>query len=321
MELGIALPQIGHYPSATDLAITARRAEEIGFDSLWVADRLLRPVDPRDPYPGTPDLSWPEQFENCLDPLTALTFAAAHTQHIALGTSTLNVPFYRPVDLARRLASLDLVSDGRLRIGAGLGWSLDEFEALGIPKAGLGRRLEDHLDTIEAIWRGGIVAHEGDGYRIAPSVIGPLPVQRPRPPVYLGAFTEAGMERIARRADGWLTVFLPIEVTRAMFARIRELTAGAGRDPDAIRMVVRANASVSAERITQAPVPFAGTIEQIADDVVRFAELGAHELFIDLQYSPGMPNAMAMLDVAEQIHNRVGHHIDRPRRQLAAVAQ
>ncbi len=320
MELGIALPQIGHFPNATDVATTARRAEAIGFDSLWVADRLLRPVAPRDPYPGTPDLSWPEQFGNCLDPLATLTFAAAHTTRVALGTSTINVPFYRPVDLARRLATLDLLSGGRLRVGAGLGWSSDEFEALGMPKDHLGRRLEDHLDTIDAVWRGGVVDHVGDGYRIAPSTIGPLPVQRPRPPLYLGAFTEAGFERIARRADGWLTVFLPIEVTGQIFAHIRQLTDAGGRDPDAVRMVVRANASVSPSRVTGSPVPFAGTIEQIADDVLRSADFGAHELFVDLQYSPGMPDATAMLDTAEQIFARVAPQLDRPVPGLAGVA-
>lgn len=311
MELGLALPQIGHFPSADAVATTARTAEEIGFDSLWVADRLLRPVDPRDPYPGTPDLSWPEQFGNCLDPLEALTFAAAHTSRVALGTSTLNVPWYRPVDLARRLATLDVLSGGRLRIGAGLGWSQDEFEALGMDTARLGARLADHLDAVEAIWSDGVVTHAGDGYRIVPSVIGPKPIQRPRPPLYLAAFTDAGLQRIARRADGWLSVFLPEEVTLGMFGRICRLAEENGRDPEAMRLVVRANPYITAERTADAGAPFTGTVDQIADQVKRYVELGAHELFVDFQYSPGMRGAGAMLDIAGEVFDRVSPALER----------
>lgn len=319
MELGLDLPQIGGFGSAATVATVAREAEAIGFDSLWVADRLLRPVAPRDPYPGTPDGSWPPEFATCLDPIETLTFAAAHTDHVALGTSVLNVPWYRPALLARRLATLDVLSGGRLRLGVGLGWSRDEFEALGIPMERLGDRLDDHLDALVSIWAADTVSHAGNGYRIAPCAAGPRPLQRPRPPLYLGAFTERGLRRVAWRADGWLTVFLPPEVMAAMFAQVRRFAEEAGRDPTELRWIVRANPTVTDTPVARAggDKTFVGTVEQLADEVKAYADLGVDELHLDLQYSPGIDTAATMLDAAHRIHERVAPALDRERLAVA----
>jgi probable F420-dependent oxidoreductase len=321
MELGLSLPQIGDLATPDAVVHVARGAESIGFDSLWVMDRLLRPIQPRDPYPGTPDLSWPQSFASCLDPLETLTFAAAHTRRVTLGTSTLNVPWYRPLTLARRLATLDVLSNGRLRVGIGLGWSQDEFEALGLSTRGLGRRLDDQLDALEAIWADGQVCFDGDGYRIAPSEIGPKPVGGARPPLYLGGFTDASLRRVARRGDGWLTVFLPRDLVAANFARVQQLATEARRDPDAIRLVVRANPTVSDIRVPDRSSPFHGTIEQIADEIKRYADIGTHEMHIDLQFSPGLSSASELLDTAARIHDRVGStHGQRPPTLVGAAA-
>ena len=127
MKLGFNLPQLG--PAATPEAMVraAKRAEELGYDSLWVTDRVLFPVEPQTPYMGSPDGSLPEAYKIVLDPLESLTYVAAHTTRIALGTSILDLPYYNPVMLARRLTTLDVLSGGRLRLGLGLGWSKDEF--------------------------------------------------------------------------------------------------------------------------------------------------------------------------------------------------
>jgi probable F420-dependent oxidoreductase len=298
MQLGLSLPQLGAFGGREAVARVATHAEAIGFDSLWVADRLLLPHEPRDPYPGTPDLSWPDVFAACLDPLDTLSFAAAHTHGIALGTSVLNLPYYRTLAIARRLATLDVLSGGRLLVGAGLGWSRDEFDALGVSPHGLGRRLDDQLDAIEAIWHDDPVRFDGDGERIPLGAVGPKPLQRPRPPLYLAAFTEPGLRRIARRADGWLTAFLPLDAIVAMHGRIRDLATEAGRDPDRIDLLVRANLHVTSTRVTPDATPFVGTVEQIADDIARYADAGVDHLHIDLQYSEGIEGAAALLDTA-----------------------
>jgi probable F420-dependent oxidoreductase len=309
VRLGLGLAQIGPFATPEAVRRVAIFAESTGFDSLWVMERLLRPVAPREEYPGSPDLTWPASFATCLDPLETLTFAAAHTTTVGLGTSVLNVPWYRPVLLARRLATLDVLSAGRLRLGVGLGWSEDEFAALGLPKAGLGDRLDDHLDALDALWSPDPVRYLGDGYDVAPSAAGPKPVQRPRPPLYLGAFTDRGLRRVARRADGWLTVFVPPEVIAGMWQRIRQLADGAGRDADALRLVVRANPYITPSRTRHDRLPFVGTAGDVAAEIASYAELGVHELHVDLQFSPGITTVEHLLDVAADLHARVRERV------------
>src|SRR5262245_35380882 len=124
MRLGYTLPQLGSGIGPEMVARCARRAEDLGFDSLWVIERILWPSSPRKRYPSG-DGSLPVKYKQVLDPLETLTFAAAHTHRVALGTSVLDFPCYNPVLLARRLTTLDVLSAGRLRIGFGMGWSPD----------------------------------------------------------------------------------------------------------------------------------------------------------------------------------------------------
>ena len=132
MKLGFFLPQIGPAASAEALVSLAKRAEEIGYDSLWVTDRLLYPVQPQSPYVGTPDGSLPEVYKNVFDPILALTFAAAHTSRVTLGTSILVMSYRNPLLLAKSLATLDVLSGGRLQVCMGQGWSKDEHDAVGV---------------------------------------------------------------------------------------------------------------------------------------------------------------------------------------------
>ena len=133
MRVGISLPQLGPQASPESLIKVARHAEEIGYDSVWVLERLLWPLAPKEPYPATPDGSLPETYQIVLDPIETLTFVAAHTQKVQLGTSVLVLPYHTPIQLARRIATLDVLSGGRALVGVGAGWSRDEFEAVGTP--------------------------------------------------------------------------------------------------------------------------------------------------------------------------------------------
>jgi alkanesulfonate monooxygenase SsuD/methylene tetrahydromethanopterin reductase-like flavin-dependent oxidoreductase (luciferase family) len=124
----------------------------LGYDTVWVADRLLYPVNPRNPYPATPDGSLPEYCKNVLAPLESMAFAAAVTSRISLGSSIIDLPFYNPVVLARALTTSDVLSGGRLRVGFGLGWSEDEFEAVGVAAKGRGVRATEFLQVLNAVW-------------------------------------------------------------------------------------------------------------------------------------------------------------------------
>jgi alkanesulfonate monooxygenase SsuD/methylene tetrahydromethanopterin reductase-like flavin-dependent oxidoreductase (luciferase family) len=121
MKIGFALPNIGPLGCTDGISKVAQRAEALGYDSLWTIERLLWPVKPQTPYPVTPDGMLPEGYKYILDPLDTLTFVAAQTKKIGLGTSVLDIPYYNPVTLARRLTTIDILSNGRLRGGAGPG--------------------------------------------------------------------------------------------------------------------------------------------------------------------------------------------------------
>ena len=133
MKAGIFLPQSGDSATRDNVLYIAKEAEREGFTSVWVMERLLWPVKPQSPYPGTPDGSLPVEYQNVLDPLETLTYLAGNTNQISLGTCIIDMLFHNPVVLARRLATLDILSQGRAIAGLGIGWSKDEYEASGIP--------------------------------------------------------------------------------------------------------------------------------------------------------------------------------------------
>lgn len=305
MRIGIGAPQLGPFADPALTAATARRAEAAGFDSLWVIDRLLIPVEPRSPYPATPDGSLPEVQRVALDPLVTLTVAAAATSTIRLGTDVLVAPWYPPVLLARSLATLDRASGGRLVVGLGLGWSLDEYEAVGAPMQGRGKRLEEIIDVLHSLWGPGAADIATSRERIAPAALGVRPLQDPRPPVLLATFNPDGLDRVARCADGWLPAGLPLDVTAAMWDQVRSLAASYGRDPDALQLVLRAEPKLSAQPLGAERPPFRGSRQQVLDDIERAREMGTSELILDMQ--AGAATASELLDIAIDL---AGEHLD-----------
>ena len=172
MRLGFSLPVFGKAAATPGgIARYAREAEQAGAAGLWVGDRLLSPVAPVVPYPGYDTM--PEEFHTAHDPFTALAVAAAVTETAVLGSSTINATQYQPANFARLLTSLDVAANGRLLPGLGIGWSPDEYAAVGIPMSERGKRLDDLLDLLETWWTKDTVAHEGVGYAIAESHVAP----------------------------------------------------------------------------------------------------------------------------------------------------
>jgi probable F420-dependent oxidoreductase len=296
--VGLALSQYGAFANRAAVAGVARAAESLGFHSLWTGDRILDPVDPRDRYPGTADGRMPPEYTTFLDPLSVLTAAAAVTERVRLGTSTLNAPWYSPVLLARTLTSMDVLSEGRLDVGLGLGWSSDEYAAAGVPFASRGARMEEILDVLERIWADDPVAHDGRLFTIPPSRIEPKPVQRPHPPIYLGGASPSALDRIGRRADGWVAPGIPVAFLTPMWESVRRAAEKAGRDPDALRMIVRMNPHVTDEPAGPDRLPREGTVEQLAEYAQAVADVGAHEVFVDLQQTTSAVGPM--LDLADR---------------------
>lgn len=300
MRLGFALPQIGSVAGRDSLVTVAQRAEDLGFDGLWVLDRILFPVKPRAPYP-VGDGSLPVKYKHTLDPLETLTFVAANTRRIWLGTSILNLPWYNPVLLARRLTTLDVLSGGRLRVGFGMGWSPDEYEAAGAPWQERGKRADELIRVLKAIWTTDPVEFQGKYYRVPKSFIGPKPVQKPHPPIYMAAYTPSAMKRVAQEADGWFPVGIPIGSIAQMFEVIKGMAQEAGRDPSTLELIVRANVEFSNATLGKDRTDFTGTLEQIAGDIVATRKLGASELLFDVQFSPGVEGVDDIVARMEQL--------------------
>src|SRR5579884_3786529 len=249
MRTGIVLPQIGPASSPEAIVRAAQRAEALGYDGVWVTDRLLYPLQPQTPYPGTPDGALP----------------AAHTRRASLGTSVLDMPFYNPVVLARRLTTLDVLSGGRLRVGLGQGWSKDEYDAVGIAPQRLGRRADEFIQVLTAIWTTDPVEFHGRFFHVPRSIIQPKPVQKPHPPLYLAGYVPSALRRAATLASAWHVVGVPLDGMRQMSEALRTMARDAGRDPATVEVVVRANL-----HITEAPLGpdrwiFTGTLDQIRE--------------------------------------------------------
>ena len=301
MRLGFQLPNIGPAASPQAIVQVARRAEELGYDSLWLTERLLFPIEPQSPYPGTPDGSLPEEYKINLDPLESLTYAAAHTSRIALGTSVLDIPYYNPVMLARRLTTLDVLSGGRLRVGLGLGWSKDEYDAVGAPMKQRGRRADEFIGVLKAIWTTDPVEFQGEFYQLPKSVILPKPVQKPHPPIYLAAYSAGALKRAATMANGWNPAGVPVDGMKQMMEGIKGMAQEAGRDPSDVALVVRANLLVTDEALGEDRWIFTGSTDQIKADIAATREMGAAELFFDPTFSPDGVSVEGFLSRMEQI--------------------
>lgn len=305
MRIGFALPNIGPVGTPEAVSKVAQRAEALGYDSLWTVERLLYPVKPQTPYPATPDGLLPEPYKYVLDPLEALTFVAALTKKIALGTSVLDIPYYNPVMLARRLTTLDFLSGGRLRVGLGLGWSKDEMDAAGADLKQRGAMADEFLQVLKAIWTTNPVEFHGKFYHVPKSYIAPKPVQKPHPPIYLAAFAPPAMKRLAKMADGWNPVAIPADGMAQMFGGLKQMAKEAGRDPSSLAMIVRANLEVTDKPLGNNRMIFSGTLDQIKEDIAATAKIGAHELFFDPAFSRGGQSLDRWLTLMEQLRKLV----------------
>ena len=270
MKLGLSIPHIGVNATRENIIQLAQGAEKGGIDSLWVAERKLWPINPRTKYPGTPDGSLPVAFQNVLDPLSTLSFVAANTTKILLGTSVIDVPMHNPVDIGRDFATLDVLSEGRAIAGFGIGWSKDEYDISNVPFENRGKREDEFLEAIKKVWIDDIVEFDGEFYKIPQSKIGPKPIQKPYPKILLGGFNQKTFQRIAKYANGWLgALFGPIETLDQVIDEFKQTVQNSNKNPDDFEVTILTFPQIS-ESSWQGEgtrLPMTGTVDEIGGDI------------------------------------------------------
>jgi probable F420-dependent oxidoreductase len=267
--LGVSLPSFGPHAGPGALAEVAGAAERLGFHSVVVTDRLLLPADPA----WANEAGLPEGA--VWDPIEVLTWVAAGTSRIRLATGVVNALFQPPVLLARRLATLDRLSGGRLDVGLGQGWLPEEFAAVGVPAGRRGRGFEEHLAVLRACWGPDPVRHGGPRYPLPDALVGPKPLQRPLP-VRIGAVARPAVERAARIGDGFLTGVRDWDTSATEIGWYRE--AG-GTGPVVLGVLPRTPDGAHTELTADAAV----------GDARRAVALGADELRWELNLSGATP--------------------------------
>jgi probable F420-dependent oxidoreductase len=240
MKVGLHIPQVGPFARPEVIAPFARAAEEAGFDSLWVFDHVVIRKEQGSRYPYAPDgrMGFSPQHD-FLEALTLLTYVAAVTRRVTLGTSVLVVPMRPPVYLAKILASLDRLSGGRVVLGAGVGWWKEEFEALGVPFERRGKRMDECLALLKALWRDEWVDFRGDFYECVDWTCNPKPAAG-HIPLWLGGESPAQLRRVGEVADGWLATAKSLPTLLDDFDVAREAATAAGRDPAALELALEA---------------------------------------------------------------------------------
>jgi probable F420-dependent oxidoreductase len=298
MRLGFGLPVGGTAATPANLSTLARHAEALGYHSVWVFQRLLCPVSPLNSYYGAPNQAWPEPFRSTFDPIVTLAFLAAQTHRIRLGTSVLVAPFYSPIVLGKQLATLDVMSEGRLTVGLGIGWSRDEYDAAGTPWERRGERADEFSECLDAVWTQDEVKYKGAFYFVPSSRVEPKPVQKPRPPILVGGYTEPAFRRAGRLGDGYTGGNMPAEKLAHIISRVREHAAAAGRDPASVIIASRGSFKVTSASEGRGRAIFCGSLQDIRDDVRRYEDAGATEVFLDPTFQ--FPHC-SMTDVLRQM--------------------
>ncbi|MFQ5933315.1 MAG: LLM class F420-dependent oxidoreductase [Dehalococcoidia bacterium] len=303
MEFGFDIPSGGPMATPENIAMLARKGEELGFDIISVSDHIVIPkrIESRYPYGETGE--WPPGADECLEMLTTLSFVAGQTSRARLLTSVMVLPHRNPVPTAKMLATVDVLSKGRLIVGCGVGWMREEFEVIGAPpyeeRGAVG---DEYLQAFKELWTSENPSFEGKYCRFSNLSFLPRPVQKPHPPIWIGGESPPALRRTARLGNGWFpignnprhTVETTVQLGEYL-SRLRGYAQEAGRDPSEIDVAY----AMPAYSLGQAQLlsngdrrPFTGTAQQIADDAKAFEEMGVRHLMLGYSLEEGIPEQL-----------------------------
>jgi probable F420-dependent oxidoreductase len=292
MRYGFYLPTRGQTATPEALETLVQRGERLGFASVMIADHLVFPVTIKSRYPYTVSGDFPGQGD-VLDQLSLMAFVAAKTTRLRLVTSVMIVPYRNPVLTAKALATIDVLSKGRVTLGVGVGWMREEFEALGSAEFDhRGAVTDEYLRIFKTLWTASPASFEGRFYRFDALHCRPQPVQKPHPPIWVGGHSKAALRRAARLGDGWhpvganAAVPLPPSELKALLDELYRLTEAEGRDPKSLTISYKAPVYDVGQRLLGPGGerrPFSGDGGQVAEDIAAFARLGVSEIVFDFR--------------------------------------
>ncbi len=257
MKIGITCGGIGAYASGEFLHLSARAAEEVGFNAYWMPDHVVLFADypeSRYAYANGSGQAKPQQDDGAalkfgeenpipdphsefVDPVAAMAWVAAVTSRIEVGSNVLILPQRNPVVLAKSLASIDSFSGGRVVLGAGIGWAREEYAAVGAQWQQRGKRADEYIGALRALWGEGGADFEGETVQLRGAYAYPKPARPGGIPILIGGESEAALRRVASAGDGWLPFNLPVEDAAQTIAHLKALTREQGRDPEQLRIV------------------------------------------------------------------------------------
>lgn len=293
--VGLCVPQLA---GTLDDELTAevlrefcRRAEAVGYSSLWVQDHFMWPLVPRRGYAGRTGAPIPQQYRSVLAPTELLAAVATWTTDVRIGTSILVAGNHWPVSLAQRLSTIDVLSEGRLTVGLGVGWNAEEHEASGTDIATRGDRMDDFVPALLACWADDPVHHDGPHFTIPPAVVRPKPVQRPRPPLISGMWSPAGLDRTRRLFDGWNPAGMPV-------AKVAAIVEGLNADrPDGLAPLTVHHRAFA--QFPLAPTPEGDVVGRLTGEAAEASAAGFDDFVIEHNFWSGIADAAAWLDVPE----------------------
>ncbi len=303
MRFGFPIPTRGPLGSLDSILRLGRAAEEYGYDSIWITDHIVIPKATTSRYPYSPDGHFDlEAAQHYLEPLTVMSFLAGVTERPAIGSSVLILPYRNPMLVAKMVATLDVLSRGRVILAVGVGWMEEEFRALNLTTfEDRGAVTDEYIQILRELWTQEWPTYTGRFFSFEEVRFHPKPVQKPHPPIWIGGHTKAAIRRAARLGDGWHPIGLrppaglhPEEFAKAA-ADLRLQAEAAGRDPKAITLSFRAPLKFTDGASSGTRAPLIGSRDQIIEDIRTYQRLGVSHLIFDF----AGPSVDALL---EQLH-------------------
>ena len=296
MKFGISLIMRGNAATPEAFDTLAEKAEAAGLDALWCSDHLIVPPRTVSSYPGRPDGTFPESWlERYWEPFTVLSYLAARTSRISLGTSVCILPMRNPVEVAKMVADLDQLCGGRFIFGVGVGWFQEEFDLLGWPFRERGARTDEGLAICKALWSEDHPSHQGKFYRFDNVSFGPRPAQKPHPPIWIAGHSPRALRRVARYGDGWHPFKPGFAIIEPGKAALAPLLAAEGRSLEQITLSAKGLISFQDGAPAEGQWPLEGRPEDMVAGIKRFEELGVEHITLDI-HPETMPVALDTIE-------------------------